>query len=81
MPSRPPKRINFCQIDNIVSASAQDSFDHGHAKTGGLFQSDCRRHREFLSMHNGFDQRGPIVSRWMIQNVVFDGFGETFFFR
>jgi len=70
----------FCQIVNFVAASAQGSFERGHVKTGGLFQRGCRRHREFLSMHDRFDQRWTVVSRCVIQNVVFDGFRETFFF-
>jgi hypothetical protein len=77
--NRLTKKINFCQIDNFVTASARDSFKREQTKTGGLFQSDCRGHGEFLSMHDRFDQRGPIVSRSMIQNEFFDGFSETFF--
>jgi hypothetical protein len=33
---RPPKKINFRPFDNFVSASAQDSFEHEHAKTRGF---------------------------------------------
>jgi hypothetical protein len=43
--SRLPKKINFCQIDNFVSAAAQDRFEREQTKARGLFQSDCRRRR------------------------------------
>jgi hypothetical protein len=44
-PSCLPKKINFCQVENFVSASARDSFDHEQTKARGLFQSDCRNAR------------------------------------
>ena len=42
-PSRLPKKINFCQIDNFVSACAQDSFEYEQSRAGRLRGGDCRR--------------------------------------
>jgi hypothetical protein len=62
------KEINFRKIDNLVTASAQNSFEHEQAESGGLLQRNCRRHRQLLAMNEHFDQRRSVVLERLLQH-------------
>jgi len=54
-------KIDSCQIDNFVAASAENRFHHEKAETFRLFQSDRGWHRKLLTRHQNLDQRRAVI--------------------
>ena len=56
-PSRLPKKINFFQIDNFISAAAQDRFEREQTKARGLRSPDkCVLTREGIGIRLEIDE-------------------------
>jgi len=53
--------IDFCEIDDFISASAEDCSEHEQAEAARLVNSDRRWHGEFLPAHEDFDQGRPVI--------------------
>jgi hypothetical protein len=53
--------IDFCEIDNFISASAKDCSEREQAEAFRLVNTDRRWHGEFLPAHEEFDQGRPVM--------------------
>src|SRR4051812_19154056 len=50
------QQVHSRQIDDLVAAAAENCFRHEQAETFCLFQSNRRRHGEFLTRYKNLDQ-------------------------